>query len=137
MKVDIFSVIKADEGRRAASSKGFTLVEILIVVAIIGILSAIAIPQFSSYRKSSYCAMIKSDLVNLAISQEAYYYDYGSYLAATQGSGGSSNMPSFSWSTGVTLTSSAGDVSNWSAVAGHPNCDTGPYTYDSTAGGLQ
>lgn len=137
MEVDIFSVLRADEGRLAASRKGFTLVEILIVVAIIGILSAIAIPQFSSYRKSAYCAMIKSDLVNLAITQEAYYYNYDLYLAVTQGSGGSSNVPNFNWSAGVTLTSSTGSVSNWSAVAGHPNCDTGPYTYDSTAGGLQ
>lgn len=136
MNSNNFIYLKLKAGRSGARC-GFTLVEMLIVVAIIGILAAIAIPQFAIYRQTSYCAMIKSDLVNLAISQEAYYYDNDSYLVATQGAGGSSNVPNFSWSIGVTLASATGNVTGWTAVANHPNCGTGPYTYDSTAGGMQ
>ena len=49
---------------RLKSESGFTLIELLVVVAIIGILAAIAIPQFSAYRKRGYEAQIKSDLRN-------------------------------------------------------------------------
>ena len=57
---------------RLQNESGFTLIELLVVVAIIGILAAIAIPQFSAYRKRGYEAQVKSDLRNAATAQEAY-----------------------------------------------------------------
>ena len=62
---------------QSIETAGFTLVELLIVVAIIGILAAIAIPQFSRYRQSSYNSAAVSDLRNSKVSLE-------SYLAETQ-----------------------------------------------------
>src|SRR5438093_12316106 len=58
---------------RLQSESGFTLIELLVVVAIIGILAAIAIPQFSAYRKRGYEAQVKSDLRNAATAEEAYF----------------------------------------------------------------
>lgn len=58
---------------------GFTLIELMIVIAIIGILAAIAIPQFSSYRKRSYDARAQADLRNAATAQEAYYIAWDKY----------------------------------------------------------
>ena len=43
------------------NSKGFTLIELLIVIAIIGILAAIAIPNFISYRNKAFCSAAESD----------------------------------------------------------------------------
>ncbi|MFA5585844.1 MAG: prepilin-type N-terminal cleavage/methylation domain-containing protein [Saccharofermentanales bacterium] len=63
------------------SEKGFTLIELLIVVAIIGILAAIAIPQFSSYRQKAYNSGAQSDLKNLKTGMEAYMADNQEYPA--------------------------------------------------------
>ena len=62
--------------------KGFTLIELLIVVAIIGILAAIAIPQFSAYRQKAYNSAAQSDLKNLKTNMEAFMADNQVYPAA-------------------------------------------------------
>ncbi len=59
--------------------EGFTLIEVMIVVAIIAILAAIAIPQLSVHRSKSYNTAAVSDLKNTAIAQEAYYVENRRY----------------------------------------------------------
>ena len=61
------------------SQKGFTLIELLIVVAIIGILAAIAIPQFASYRQKAYNSAAQSDLKNMKTGMEAFMADNQQY----------------------------------------------------------
>jgi len=55
------------------NKKGFTLIELMIVIAIIGILAAIAIPNFISYRNKAFCSAAESDANSIAAAIADYY----------------------------------------------------------------
>jgi len=63
--------------------KGFTLIELMIVIAIIGLLSAIAVPQFVAYRTRAYSATANSAVRNAYTAAEAFFSDvpYGTITA--------------------------------------------------------
>lgn len=73
-------LIQADKMMK--SRKGFTLIELLIVVAIIGILAAIAVPNFLNAQLRAKIAHVKSDLRAIATAQEQYFLDHNNYAPA-------------------------------------------------------
>lgn len=65
------------------NNTGFTLVELMVVVAIIGILAAFAYPSYTSYMKRGYRADAIDSMLSLAARMEEYYMNSDTYVAAT------------------------------------------------------
>jgi len=72
---------------RKTNNKGFTLIELMIVIAIIGILAAIAIPNFISYRNKAYCSGAESD-ANAILATLSDYYAIPAHTAMITGTVG-------------------------------------------------
>ena len=103
-----------------AKRSGFILIELLIVVVIIGILAAIAIPKFANTKAKAYVASMKSDLRNLVTAQEAYFSDNNSTYANSM----TTLSTAFRASSGVTVTIGSVTNTGWSATATHASTST-------------
>jgi type IV pilus assembly protein PilA len=93
--------------RKKEGQKGFTLIELMIVIAIIGILAAIAIPQFVSYRQKGYNTKAKGELKSYYTACQAYLADVPTATDCALGT----VSPWFTPSADVTI-----------AVTGFPTC---------------
>lgn len=69
--------------RKMMQSKGFTLIELMIVVAIIGVLAAIAIPNYMNYQCKAKQSEAKSNLGSIRTMQEAYRAEHDTYANNT------------------------------------------------------
>lgn len=108
------------------NKKGFTLIELMIVVAIIGILAAIAIPQFSAYRVKSYNTKATAELRSAYTACQVYFStESGSASCGIDGM----HAQKFYNSSDVTLEITNSSLDHWTATAKHISSDV-TYTID-------
>lgn len=128
--------MKALPHRRAAAGRvqrqqGFTLVELMIAVAVIAILAAVALPSYRQHMANSRRSDAKVALLSLAQAMERFYTERGSYAAATVGSSGvyGSASPQGYY----TLSITAQDATSYTVRAAPTGAQTGDacgsYTY--------
>lgn len=119
---------------RASLQTGFTLLELLIVLAIAGILTAIAVPQYSAYRQRAFDFRVLNDLRNVAIAEEAYFLESERYLSCSDQE--CEALPGIvRLSAGVTLSITAAEES-FTGLASHPRGTGKEFRWDSSNGGL-
>lgn len=92
---------------------GFTLIEMLIVIVIIGILASIAIPKFYRAKERSVIAKMRNDLRALAMAEEAYFNEHSTYY------GGGLPAPGFMFtpSVGVVIALGGASQTGWAATS--------------------
>ena len=115
----------------ARNEKGFTLIELLIVIAIIGILAAIAIPQFSQYKKRAYYSDVEANLHNLYLACKAYWADNGSGESCTVDIASGTNY-GFNQSSNVTVSPGTGTEDVFTATAQTSDADDKIFTLDES-----
>lgn len=97
---------------RRTKTRGFTLVELMIVIAIIGIISAIAFPSYQSYMNKSRRSDAKVALSKMADRQERYYLQNNTYTTAVNDVGGAATIEGY-----YTLSINAADVNGFQLTA--------------------
>jgi type IV pilus assembly protein PilA len=132
--------------KRGSEDRGFTMIELLVVVVIIGILVAIAVPVYLNYRKGAANKSAASDVRGAITAVEQYYTDNGNtYPADKTGAEGENVVLAAAGGTEQTITVSPGNT------LGYKNTSTGTaasyticaqngdgkqvYVYNSTTGG--
>lgn len=108
----------------AGNRKGFTLIEIVMVLVLVGVLAGVAVPRYAGAKDKAYIAAMKADLHVVAIYEEQYAADnHGQYFSGTATSDAPLN--GFSPSKDVTVTLTAFNIldsrlAGWTAFAKHP-----------------
>ena len=95
--------------------KGFTFVELLVVMLLLGALSSMAVPRFREYKTRALIAAMQSDLANLKISEEEYFAEHLKYATDT-------SLLEFRNTVNVSIALTSQDVNGgYTAIATHAN----------------
>ncbi len=117
----------SSKNARAGNEKGFPLIEFLIIITIIGILAAIAIPQLGEYKMLRYNKDAKANLNNLYLACHAHWKENTGSSDCTIAT---ATQQGYSQSEDVNVAISASKEKDFSATAKHSSSNT-TYTIDS------
>lgn len=116
----------------SADQQGFSLIELMIVVAIIGILSSIALPKYTDYVKKGKAAEATSTLANLKVRMEQYYQDNRTYVGGGCAPASGAKYFSYSCSSAtatafVLVADGVGDMANFQYTVDQDNVKSSKY----------
>jgi type IV pilus assembly protein PilA len=124
-------MLKQYHGRRKLKqNQGFTLLELLVVIAVLGILAAIVVQQFAIYRSRAIDTQMRSDLKSAAMAMESYFADFQSYPTSVVGI----STVGYRKTSGVTLTINVTSPSSFILTASKPSGTQASFTFDSSTG---
>jgi type IV pilus assembly protein PilA len=116
-----------------AHDGGFTLLELLTVVAIVGVLAALAIPQYALYRQRGFDVTAQGDLRNAATAEEAMFIATFTYVSCTSAADCQTKLPGYNWSTGVSI-AMTGASGSFTGTSSHAKGSGKIWSFDSTTG---
>ena len=116
--------------RKLQQSKGFTLLELLVVVAVLGTLAAISIQQFFIYRSRVIDTQMRSALKSAAVAMESYFADFQSYPSSVP----SITTVGYRPTSGVALTINVISNTTFTLTASKPSGTQPSYSFDSVTG---
>ncbi|MBD9597785.1 type II secretion system major pseudopilin GspG [Ensifer sp. ENS05] len=134
--------LQAQERRRRRNMEGFTLVELLVVLAIIGLIAAIATPQVLRYLGAAKVDTTKAQIRNVQSALELYYIDSGRYPSTEEGLVALETQPdsNSSWNgpylkKGGTLKDAWGNAYKYESPAGDKQFQITSFGRDGREGG--
>ncbi len=122
--------MRAVKLKHTPSNSGMTLLELLVVVAVIGILAAISIQEVNNYRRRAIDASMRSELRNAAMAMESYYGEFLEYPASLA----SILLVGYRNTASVTLTVNITSPNSYTLTAARPAGTQPSFTFDSTTG---
>lgn len=125
-----YSIVTVDKLKRISSNSGMTLLELLVVVAVIGILAAISMQEFNNHRRRAIDSSMRGELRNAAMAMESYYSEFLEYPSSVP----AILLVGYRNTAHVNLTISITSPSTYTLTAARTAGTQASFTFDSITG---